>query len=84
MMKRTDEAIPLQKRLMKPFQKKEHTKHTYRTMMVGAAIADLILDTDVPTEVIKRDLEDIRETLDFAISVISADGVVGQKLRAVH
>lgn len=37
----------------------------------GLAIASVVADKRVPLNVVKRDLEDLKETIDFALNVVS-------------
>ena len=45
--------------------------HQSRVFVAGIAIAEVILDTSVSLKTVRGSLEDLKETLEFAIDVIS-------------
>lgn len=72
----------IQRQLMRPTMAKVKAKpadHRACLRNAGLAIANVILDSRIPLPMVKRDLEDLREAIDFAISVCN---VGGKKLAA--
>ena len=76
-MERSKSKDSIQRRVMRPLATsfgtiKKQPNHRECLRIAGLAIASVVLDTRVPLTVVKKDLEDLREAIDFAIDVVSA------------
>jgi hypothetical protein len=76
-MERSKSKVSIQKRLARPLLDrvgalKKQPNHQECLRIAGLAIASVVLDTRVPLEVVKKDLEDLREAIDFAIDIVKA------------
>lgn len=83
-MERSKARENVQRHLVRPLLDKmpkgKAPGHRKCLRTAGLAIANVVLDKRVPLDVVRRDLEDLREAIDFAIGIVS----MGQKNDSLH
>jgi hypothetical protein len=70
MNKMNNDDDNIQKKLMKSMLPKGKVDHRVYLRNAGLAIANIVLDSRISRQTVKRDLEDLQEAIDLAIRIL--------------